>query len=1009
MKQIKRHQQGLTIPTVLGIMAVLTILAIAFLGMVRFQIQRTGFEQSTITAAYVAEMGFQQVRAELASVGGDWTKLGNSTFTGQGGTNIVSDCATSNPKYPRCQRIPDTSSFADYRIVHENPLDNTSRIIGIYEVAIETGQKRAIFNNKTLTGSAKGFVPGSANANEQIGYDVYGNELCDQTSADQTCPGGFLGVKIKGWLTDPKGNIMPKSRAQTVYGVLQLDSRSLNDEGPSGYMLESDANILVESATDWDSTANDYVTLGGFYGPMHTNEQYEFQWESLATDTVNKGTHDGTDFLPTHRPFWGLLMTDIGVQWNLAAPRLYTSGTDLTFTPFGKFWAIDWSPPAGNEPSPGTNYTVTFQKSDGTTQSVSMTKGAANTKDFAPNPFNVPFEFSLVSQVRQGATIYTYSNDFNLSSDHVITWQVFDPNTGNWISNGAGEPVQNADYRARYISHSPIRVYDNMTYSGSAPLYRYWHTHAMDSNWPYYQAAHGHTDVVGADFSVNSVSGDPGYDGTTWRHSHYITTDLSSATIGGYPNTYLQYNSPSFIPSSTGRHEPPLLMPNSDINNYKNQMEQLNHYLELTLGVVLPRDVSGTLDASQLANAPFNASDYAKGYLVGKFPSNVASYSASVVPKLPASLQGDPPLVDFRAVYFGNDLKYSAGGSAGSEVIASGSPFSDTAWIWVNDNEASSGYMKVASSRLDGNYRRYLYRQIPPSKVLLVRDAVVLIGNFDPQSGNCASTYHASCLDYHNGYPADLPGKATIVDGQLTILSFTTAPIPANQEHKYNKGDIVIVGNVIYHNDFFPLPSDKTQMRQLASQPESPTYTRSNQVNGPISNINDGAVEWVTDTTGFRHRDGNGNPVGSLDGLGLFATNDIKLSITPYFSPSGGADYYADKMRIDGELIAGRQVWVHGDDQSTGIPYSGPEYLPDGSYFSDIDRLEVFGTIYSRETPNFSEYFRVRREYFFDRSLQKNPLVGAPYYPQTAGDYRNQAIFSVFPTLVQGTWTQGLN
>src|SRR5690606_20841346 len=113
------------------------------------------------------------------------------------------------------------------------PLDPDSPVIGIYEAAIETGQKRSIFGNKTLTGATQGFVSGSSETDEQIGYDVHGNRLCDQSDPDQTCPGSFLGVRVKAWLTDAQGALIPSTRSQTIYGVLQMDSRDPADQGPS--------------------------------------------------------------------------------------------------------------------------------------------------------------------------------------------------------------------------------------------------------------------------------------------------------------------------------------------------------------------------------------------------------------------------------------------------------------------------------------------------------------------------------------------------------------------------------------------------------------------------------------------------------------------------------------------------------------------------------------------------------------------------------------------------------
>lgn len=1082
-----RQQRGITIAAVLAIAAVVTILGFTFMGMVRFQVKRTGFEQDTISAAYIAEIGFQQIRAELAAAQGDWTQL----------TGIVTDCDTTDPFYQRCQRIPNTTSFADFRVVRENPVDPTSPVIGLYEVAVETGEKRSIFGSKTLTGSTLGFVPGSTVSTEQIGYDSYGNQLCDQSTPSTVCPGNYLGVKVKAWLTDSSGNPRPNARPQSVYGVLQLDSRELGDEGPSGYMLESDEDMVIAANTEAHPDTGSIFNTGGFYGPVHTNSRFIFEWESGDASGVQPQNVEiiekGDSFDPNRfaesvartfrdesmlfRPFLGVLMAhrnnisasnddydDLCTPRLLSPPEIFELGTEFQHWPYFKEVEIKWT--GAPQPALGSTYEIEFRRiSDNTTRTLTLTRGSIPS-DFSTNPFYCdsphgdyfncdyvnqptdasphpelipPYEAIEIVAIRQGATTYLPDHlpggSLKLWFRRLIEWK---DGSGTVVSPPTS-PNTNEDYCVQYINHSLINIYENMTYSGGSPIYRYWHAHPATENFgSLNQQAHGHNNILGADFAINSVSGDPGYDGSTWRHAHHIsnTNEIRNGPIpmasgSPMPNTYLNFESSGYQPANTSLHENPLLQPKgaSDINHYNNQLEQLNQYLQLTLGVPLPRKPDGKLDNSVLLNAPFNATSYEQGYILGKFPSS-ASYSSTVVSKLPSSLQSTEPLVDFRATYFGNDLEYSAGAQAGNPVISSPTSYEDTAWIWVNDNQSDSGFMQVAASRINGNFRRYLYRQIPPSKLLLVRDAVVLMGNFDPTTGSCTSQ-KGSCLDFHTGFAADPPGRATIVDGQLSILSFTTEPPPLGEVKYYNKGDIVLVGNVLYHNDFYATPSDKTELRQLQTLPESP-YSRSNTVNPSITSINDSAVMWVTNTDGTLHRVG-GVAVGKLDGLGLFATHDIKFSITGHFNGSPGspglpdpaldinpADSQPDRdpvtglemgdmFEVHGQLVAGRKVWVHGDDKVTGIPFSGDEYLPDTYYHSFYDSLRIVGTVYSHAQPNFSEYFRVRREYYFDRSLQKNPLIGAPYYPSTPGDYRNQAIFSVFPSLVQGTWVQGVN
>ncbi len=1022
----RQGQRGVSIPMVLSLIAVMMILALTFMGVTRFQTQRTGFEQATITSAYVAEIGFQQVRAKLSAVGGDWTQLP--------ATEIEQDCTLGNANRLRCQKSPVDDDFEDLHAVYENPLDTSSRIIGRYEYTIETGQKRDIFGNKTVLGSDVGFIPGDLV--EQVGYDVYGNKLCDASVPGGSCPGNFVGVKVKAWLTDAQGNEIPNARPQTVYGVLSMDSRDPDDQGPSGYMLESDETMQISANTAYEPDSPQgmlgQMTSYGFYGPVHTNQSFRFVWESMD-DTYSgayKVTKSGSNMMDElyadpgnakeialwRRPFWGILMADLGAQW-ATAPRVRpevepppSNAGNYAFIPYGRYYRIEW---LGARPADGATYSVHFMSPEGE-KIVNVTKPSGAVDKGIPSPLVLDTAYQgmryrgqawPITKITVGATTYSVDTHFKFSSPNILAWNAY-PDTSREF--GAGEV-----YRARLISHSPISIQEKMTYSGGTPQYVYQHTHPSTTNYPFYQTSHGHTNVAGADLGANSVSD---YDADTWTHTHPITNNVSEDPVisvqpATVDNTFLKFASNAYKPTSAASHVVPLLKATSDIGNYKNQLEQLNKYLELTLGVTLPRNGDGSINASGLGSAPFNTSDYSKGYIVGKFPSTHPNTS--------------PPQVDFRAVYFGKrEQTYNAGSAAGQRIIATTDDYNKTEPIWVNDKATSIDYMKVANTQLNSDYHRYLFRQIPPEKVILVRDATVLIGNMKPQGNTCVG-YQAHCLDFLPGYASDAVGEATIVNGQLSILSFTTTPTPDTPENEaqYNYGDIVIVGNVLYHNDFYATPSQKSEMRQLSAQPTTP-YTRSNTRGGGISTITDSGVEWVTNTDGTRYRNTSGQLVGSLDGLGLFATQDVKISVTPMgngytkqsflgCSSGGTADTYEDNLTIHGQLVAGNRVRVQAHLYSTPIPNLQRINLVTNAcsieppYESYKDKLTFYGTIYSRESVNFSEYFKIKREYYFDRSLQKNPLVGAPYYPKTPGDYKNQTVFNNFPSLVPGTWVQG--
>jgi hypothetical protein len=1006
MSSKRGQERGISIPPVLMVISILVMMGMTFLAVVRFQVQRTGYEQATITAGYIAEIGFQQLRAELAAHDGDWTKI----------NGIVKDCLTTDPFYTRCQRLPNTNSFAAFKKVYENPLDTSSRIIGIYEAAIETGEKRTIFGNKTLTGSSLGFVPGTTVSTEKKGFDKYGNQLCDLDT--NGCPGRFMGVKITAWLTDSQGNLLPKGRSQETYGVLQLNTGNTED-GPAGYLLESDKSLILDQSTTWneeyhppapftpypgrdpdpsvfdpplDCSSNPFQETGAFYGPVHTNQQFNISFRSVYSpvlqDQTRGGTANGSDLLKAKCAYPGVLQIEKGAQWNpFNLVSVYQPGTDFVYFPRGSYWQIDWSL-AGIEPAAGSTYTVDY--TDGAPTSVNVVHGAVNGLDAVP-----AYTPNGITQVRQGGTVYTRGVHFKLKSDGFIVWAVPD-GAGGWLP-GTSEPSSGASYRVIYINHSPIRVYDRMSYSGAAPKYSYWQEHAMSSSYPLYQQGHAHTDIAGANLSANStaVGADPGYDAATWNHWHYITNDL----IGSPNSNFLTFANVTYAPTATTAHNTPLLKPDSGIANYKNQLEQLNKYLQLTLGISMPRNADDSLNPSTLPTT----SDFLYGYLVGSDVDNHLVYN------LPA-IDSDDKIADFRSVYFGSGLKYTAGSQIGTLVPLTQPSAAVAAdryygWIWVNDNNLSSDYMKVSDSQLNSDYRMYRYVKIPDNKVILVRDAVVLIGNREPNglASNCTALY-ADCLPALNGNSA---GRATIVDGQVTIVSFTTSPPTPGLDHKYSKGDIVVVGDVLYKNAFYSQYNSvaaKMELRQLDPQPIS-GYAHNHLT---TTSITDGQTMWVSNPDGTMARDVSGAPVGKLCGLGLFATHDVKLSVTgmrpdpvPDTTPNSGDD----RLIVNAQIVAGNRAYVHAKN-ATGTEMNDAALISN-NYFSYTDLFKFYGTIYSFEVPSFTLYFKQKRNYFYDRSLFINPLMGAPFYPSTAGDYRNQAVYNNYPQLVQGSWKMG--
>jgi type II secretory pathway pseudopilin PulG len=1005
-----RYQAGISVPQVLVVLAIVLILATTFMGVVQFQLQRAKFEQATITAGYVAEIGFQQMRADLARANGDWRQV----------PGIVSDCSATNPNRARCQRVPQTSDFPAFRRVRENPADPNSPVIGIYEALVETGERRALFGNKTITGSATGFVPGSALPTQKVGYDVYGNELCGGTITDSACPGRFVGVRVTAWLTDRSGNIPPKTRSQTVYGVLELGA-GIGEDAPSGYLLDSDQEVVIQPNTDYKWTGSGYnlELTSGLFGPVHTNKNFKFVWVNKDVPTANyqsdqltmirnqigavgaSGASNPFDIITNSLqnrlyPYAGALQVEVG-------STIYQPGTHFVMEHFGSMGILAW---IGNKPVDGTLYDVYFnqRQTNGSIQPV-YEQGGRRFFNFREPYVTAPEKVDFIrvgeglSSIRQGGTTYTNGgqscasgNDYCFFPDNVLLW------------SSEIHPARNETFIIRPIAHNQTRVFDKLTYSGDAPSYRYSHKHrAIDGS---NSAAHGHNELDArtlpeqVNLSPIPVSCSTG-GADTWEpcyvpyqveclwnpelcrwHVHNITVN-GAATLADIPearNPFI-HMAPTSRPQSKPKHNIPFLKPlpaghPNGTQNYLQQLEQLNKYLQLTLGTAMPRNEDGTLNPTTLPAT----SDYNYGYLVGDVTKSYPDAGA---------------VEDFRAVYFGTKLKYSAGANAGSDVIAEGSPISDTATIWVNDNPTSTGYMLVASSKVNSDYHRYTYRQIPPSQLILVRDKVVLVGNYRPATSDCSSLY-ADCAPTTTAL--DL-GNATIIDGRLSIVSFTTTP-PSNYTH-YNKGDIVVVGNVVYRNRFYQNPNALNESRQYDPQPVAPYSSAS-----PTS-INDPSIMWVTNVDGTLSRDGEGEPLGRHNALGLYASNDVKFAVNAYYyGGSEGtipAEPAYEQVRVMGQVVAGNRIAVSGRN-SSGNLISDWSTSP---VASERDHLQFFGSLYSQSLPTFGDYFRRYRLNHYDKSLFVNPLIGAPYYPKVDGDYRNQSIFNNFPKLVNGSWQAG--
>lgn len=355
-------------------------------------------------------------------------------------------------------------------------------------------------------------------------------------------------------------------------------------------------------------------------------------------------------------------------------------------------------------------------------------------------------------------------------------------------------------------------------------------------------------------------------------------------------------------------------------------------------------------------------SDYDKGYWVGN--------------------------ADFRATYFGNDLRFTA--DAGSPPVLDperlNPSYADIALIYVNDNSASGDFMKVSASPKTTDYKAYTYRQIPPNGLLLVKDGEVKIGNYVP-------------IAPATGTGVVVPGFGgnTIIDGRLSIVSYATNSPGAGPNGAPNAGDIQICGNVIYRNKVYWSPGLGAR-QYLPSDPTPGSLTSS-------------TTKWVTTTDGepvTTMVNDEAVPVGKVCSLALFASNNIRVPVSPYWvRPDAETLAHTDNLRVMAQLIAGgnpaftpQQKEVsshfritHQDDRNL----SPSDRLKWPDPISAYDTFRVFGAVSSFNSP-LTSYFS-DRDYIFDRALSAMPMPGQPliHPPKT---------FTNLPIVIPGSWTQ---
>ena len=916
----KVREEGFAIIPALFVILVLIIVGTTFLAFVRSQQKPVLHEQASITAKYAAETGLQKTISELASLSNMYTHA-----------VLTNPTRTSNPITLRT----DTSG--------------SKKVETSYTVKIEDGSK---LSGKTFT------VTGSTTE----GSDKYGNPIWFNATNKNFDPKRNMhrfGIEVRGYTTELWETRITKKTGMGVYAVIEIPAPTAGtseiQEPPAKYLLSSNSDLKLLSSAKW-------------YGPLHTNSQLQFQWVGAFDPdgwgdidiTVPRGTPantaDEAKDITTGASFPGVTVKQGGTT--------YIAGSDYYIEYSSGAWFINWAFTGRPEPLANTAYTIEYGYPDPIKDAkMKETIVRSSTANGTDN-----FRYIYEPIVKQGMYTYTSPKDYCFApwgnpQKVYIDWSPT-------AAAGGAEPVIGSQYKVTYKPHNPIEIYGPTSYAGSAPSLRYFHEHkAIGGSWPRYRASHGHAGLWGVDFLTNDV--DNGQDYRALSKKHYHTLSTSAITAPGTPDTYFTWGNNSYKPLAGQLKNPPVIAPNNV--NYYRQREQLNRYMQIAMkNNVMPRDASGNLGLPNPAPTSCCPGTFPGGCTDGACPS---ANPVSCPERGYFDMAGGTK--DFRCYYFGNNLKYSAGGLSGQKV-----PFCYYAVppvIWVNDNGSSADYMKVASTRLTTDYHYYNYFEIPKngtildtngsgatfaSGLIIVKDGVVKIGNYKPKSPsiNCAD-----CVTL------DVAGNSTIIDGSLTIVSYTEAK-PTDYT-AYNKGDIITIGNVLYRNGLYT--NDNINWKQYDPPGIQPTnYTATN-------------VTWITNTDGSiitRTTNGRVEPVGQVNGLSLIASNDIKFPTTPYWTAGGDTTY--DVPQINGQLIAGHSV---SQCQTSNE--------------SNQDLFIFYGSMYSYETPLF-DYFNTARYYFLDRSLFMIPPLGEPFFPQDS-TYKSQHIAGTsLIDILPGTWRE---
>jgi hypothetical protein len=1099
-----KNQHGFTFTPAALILIVLMMSGITFFIYV-LNIGKSALKiESSTVAKYAAETGIHHLKSQLAGLNDTSVPPVNKWYNTKGFSKGACEYIfTSGGGCTEASRTDaNTSRISTLVPLYEKPNDTSSRVVGKYRLILEDGA--VLGGGKTATGSV---VSGVDRYNNKIWSDATNKNYFPSDKAFR------FGVKAEGFSSDQldsSGNPKTNATPQSVYSVLEVPLNSAtvlpgewSGGSPTQYLLSSNGVNPLDATEKLGLFNNQVIT-----GPIHTNDNFNFFWrgnfsigETTATRTINNSFQvnvtkqaGAVDAAPISVSRVVRLAGQPANQVTVFAQNFNPVNTNnwVSFDN-GSTWNNPVSSTKVNsaEPAPASEVSLIkmvinlpFMPTPTSTYEISLGLGAPpqsltyyiDERDIRTKPAGwmpekvdpniTPYTYwpatpnlyqarseilGLMDVMYDGFTdtIYKTTDDFSLCRPGCSAWNILP----FLLWGGGSKPSTGDVYQVTYITpynypHKKTYVYDQLSYAGSGAnnsFYIHSHKAAGSGFGSFYGGPHKHDGSPFGILNVNlNMNANSDYIGSVawWSdHKHEISgLDLSTTGAGDENNYFFYWKQKNYKPSLGSVKYSPILAPTNF--NYNTQREYANSIFKIILNKPLPKDGGGNYQA--LSSVP---EDRENGYY-------------------DASLSGG--IIDFRATYFGNDLKYSDG----TPVLPVGSKITDTAVIYVNDKQYMSNdprvpnpdYMKIANTQVSSDYRMYTYRQIPKNGsvsfkstdlskngktidggVIFVRDGAVRIGGSGHHKGNVSTGYVGNNT---------LMGRNTIIDGRLTIISYSEAKPTTYIDNTTtsttdNAGDIVITGNVIYKNKIYNNREQMTfrynQWSDLAYDHDGfRQYTASTQnkfdaedpsnvlKNSPIS-ITDPSIDWLTDLNGdptnLSRTDGE-----KVDSLSLIASNDIKIPVMQYHQDSnesifndndndGVTDYpdtsnlpstalnsyplpyialKHDILTIHAQLIAGHKITQTKAGTSN-----------DKS--SKNDQLIMYGSFYSHEPPNLSYFDRqstfdyeesMGRIYMYDKTHNSSPLAGSPYFAKDntySGDKTYTAGIN-FPRVLPGTW-----